>query len=52
MLWNQPTVWVEGTEWTRSGEDFLSCPARDGLEGNSESASGFASQTLYTSRSK
>ena len=32
-------------------EDFLSCQAKDGLEGNSESASGFASQNLYTSRS-
>lgn len=32
-------------------EDFLSCPARDGLEGNSESPSGFASQNLYISRS-
>ena len=32
-------------------EDFLSCQARDGLEDNSESASGFASQNLYTSRS-
>ena len=32
-------------------EDFLNCQARDGLEGNSESASGFASQNLSTSRS-